>query len=90
MRKLKLRDIIVLVVFLVIAIAAVKVATAQVSGPKPRRGEWLCWATKLGAESPCGAYGWHVRKPVALKAAMGLCNTACGGGCAEDYCEALK
>ena len=63
-------------------------AVAQVSGPKPRRGEWLCWATN--AEAECGTYGWHKRKPVALKAAMDLCDKRCGEGCAEDYCEVLK
>jgi hypothetical protein len=63
-------------------------AGAQASGPKPVRGEWLCWATNSKAE--CGTYGWHKRQPVALKAALDLCGKQCGTGCVEDYCEVLK
>lgn len=63
-------------------------AVAQVSGPQPQRGEWLCWATN--AEAECGTYGWHKRKPIASKAAMDLCEKRCGSGCAEDYCEVLQ
>lgn len=63
-------------------------AVAQVSGPQPQRGEWLCWATN--AEAECGTYGWHKHKPVALEAAMDLCEKRCGSGCAEDYCEVLQ
>jgi len=88
MRELKLRDIIILVISLVIIIVTIKVATAQVSGPKPQRGEWLCWATNSKTE--CGTYGWHKRKSIAMEAAMNLCEKQCGVGCAEDYCEVLK
>jgi len=75
-------------VIVLVATFVAALATAQVSAPKPQRGDWLCWATNAKAE--CGTYGWHKRKPVALKAAMDLCAKSCGGGCEEDYCEVLK
>ena len=70
--------------FLILA----RTANAQVSGPKPQRGEWLCWATN--ARGRCGTYGWHVRRSVALMAAIDLCERRCGTRCAEDYCEVMK
>lgn len=87
-RQQKIKDIVVLMVFLALAVVAIKVAIAQVSGPKPQRGDWLCWATS--AKDPeCGTYGWHKRKPFALKAALNLCDKKCGQ-CAEDYCEVVE
>lgn len=69
-------------------ILMMRVANAQISDSRPRRGEWLCWVTNVKAE--CGTYGWHKRQPVALKAAFDLCEKQCGVGCTEDYCEVLK
>lgn len=87
-RQRRIKDIVVIVVFLALAAAAIRIAIAQVSGPRPLRGEWLCWATNAKAE--CGTYGWHKQRAPALKAAMILCDKRCGAGCAEDYCEILK
>lgn len=88
--KTTLREIVAAEIAILIVVVTILfgVADAQVSGPTPQRGEWLCWATNAKAE--CGTYGWHKRKSVALEAAMDLCEKQCGEGCAEDYCEVLK
>jgi len=89
MRKLTLGIVGFAILAVLVALGIlVATANAQVSGPKPQRGEWLCWATN--AEAECGTYGWHQRRPVALKVALDLCDKRCGKGCAEDYCEVLK
>jgi len=77
--------------WLVIVLVAIFVGTmaiAQVSAPKLRRGEWVCFVAN--AKEECHTYGWHKRKSVALKAALDLCDKTCGAGCKEDYCEVLK
>lgn len=87
-KQLRIKDIVVLVVFLAFAAVAIKLAVAQVSGPQPQRGDWLCWATST-KDPECGTYGWHKRKPIALKVATDLCDKRCGQ-CVEDYCEVVK
>jgi hypothetical protein len=73
---------------IIVILLVTPVALAQISGPRPQRGEWLCWATNVQEE--CGTYGWHKQKSVALKAAMNLCDKVCNPGCVKDYCERIK